>query len=214
MAVRPLPLTRPYTLDPRPSPAGKLSHMPNPDPTPSQNQVCFSTPWVQLLAIPPASQKGFPHYALASRDYVSVIALDEENRVLLVKQFRPAVGGETIEFPAGHVDDGQTPEQSALQELLEETGYSASHIHLLGVTNPDTGRLMNKNYCYFASGLKRVHAQTAADEVAQPLALPIPEFYALIANNGFNHAQHLAHLMLAVLQGKLPLPGPASKDSQ
>lgn len=44
--------------------------------------------------------------------------------LILVKQFRPAVGAYCIEFPAGIIDEGETPEQAAVRELKEETGYS------------------------------------------------------------------------------------------
>ncbi|PNI40167.1 NUDT5 isoform 6 [Pan troglodytes] len=43
--------------------------------------------------------------------------------IVLVKQFRPPMGGYCIEFPAGLIDDGETPEAAALRELEEETGY-------------------------------------------------------------------------------------------
>ncbi|XP_063933165.1 uncharacterized protein LOC135144965 isoform X2 [Zophobas morio] len=50
--------------------------------------------------------------------------LQEEERVLLVKQFRPAVDAYTLELPAGLVDEGETKEEAALRELKEECGYS------------------------------------------------------------------------------------------
>ncbi len=178
------------------------------------NKVCFSTPWIELLAISPKSGQGAPHYALASKDYVSVVALDEQGRILLVKQYRPAVGQETIELPAGHVEDNQTPEESASQELLDETGYKAGRMELLGVIHPDTGRLMNRHHCFFASNLTRAMSQTAPDEVAEPFAVPLSEFFLLLTQGKFNHAQHLAPLFLAHIHGKLSFPGSPSQDNK
>jgi len=55
---------------------------------------------------------------------VLIIAwLQPSDRLLLVRQYRPPAGGEVIEFPAGILDAGETPEAGALRELLEETGY-------------------------------------------------------------------------------------------
>lgn len=57
-----------------------------------------------------------------SRDAVSILAVDGERRVILVRQVRPAVGKELVELPAGLIDDGEEPLESAQRELREETG--------------------------------------------------------------------------------------------
>lgn len=59
-------------------------------------------------------------------DAIQIIAVLEKPtgpELLLEKQFRPPTGKVTIEFPAGMVDEGETPEQAAVRELKEETGY-------------------------------------------------------------------------------------------
>lgn len=56
---------------------------------------------------------------------VTVLALNDRGEMLLVKQFRPAVGAFTLEAPAGLMDDGETPEQAARRELQEEAGFDA-----------------------------------------------------------------------------------------
>ena len=57
-----------------------------------------------------------------SRDAVSILAVDAEDRVLLVRQKRPAVGKELLELPAGLIDEGEAPLATAQRELREETG--------------------------------------------------------------------------------------------
>lgn len=63
-------------------------------------------------------------------DAVAVIArltlADDEPRIILVKQYRPPVDAITLELPAGLIDDGETPDQAALRELCEETGFTGS----------------------------------------------------------------------------------------
>ena len=106
--------------------------------------------------------KGAPVHItpLQTKDYVSVVAVTEDGRLLLVRQFRPAVGRMTLELPSGHVEPGETPEQAARKELLEETGYLADTFTLLGNLSPDTGRLGNRMWCFFAKGARR-ESQTA-----------------------------------------------------
>jgi UDP-N-acetyl-D-mannosaminuronic acid dehydrogenase len=99
--------------------------------------------------------------------------------------------------------------QAAAQELLEETGHRAEKIELLGVIHPDTGRLTNRHWCFFASGLSRAQTTRAADEVAELVTMPLSEFQELLRSGGFNHAQHLATLQLAQIQGKLNFPAPS-----
>ena len=175
-----------------------------------RRDVCFSTPWIEVLAIHPADGVGEPHYAVSSSDYVSVVALDPRGRVVCVRQFRPAIGAQSLELPAGHVDPGQTPEQAAAAELLEETGYQASSFELLGVMHPDTGRLTNRHWAFFASGLTQVPGSRPPDETAHPLDLSIGELQQAIVDGRFCHAQHLASLQLATMQGKFAFAGAAT----
>jgi UDP-N-acetyl-D-mannosaminuronic acid dehydrogenase len=149
------------------------------------------------------------HYVVKTKDYVSIVALLSGDRVLLVRQFRPAVGAETIEIPAGHVEPDQTPEDAARQELLEETGYRASAIELLGTLHPDTGRLGNRHWCFLATGLKRV-GEPASDEVATPMVATLVELRDMTLDGRFNHAQSVAAIHLAVTAGRLVMPAKAS----
>jgi len=96
------------------------------------------------------------------RDTVAVLALDDNANVLLVKQFRYAVGRETIEIPAGTVDADETPAQAALRELSEETGYSASSLDLLLEYGPAIGYCTEKMTVFLARGL--VPAPLPGDE--------------------------------------------------
>ena len=66
----------------------------------------------------------------------AVIAFDENNRLLMVRQYRYAIGQELLEIPAGKIDPGETPEQCAARELVEETGYRAGKLTELGVVYP------------------------------------------------------------------------------
>ena len=65
---------------------------------------------------------------------VAVVAITEEGQVLLVRQFRPGPGRVLLELPGGGVGEGEDVSAAAAMELLEETGYAAGHVRLVGQT--------------------------------------------------------------------------------
>uniref|UniRef100_A0A3B5KU76 ADP-sugar pyrophosphatase n=1 Tax=Xiphophorus couchianus TaxID=32473 RepID=A0A3B5KU76_9TELE len=76
-------------------------------------------------------------------DGVGIIALLKrtlhKDCVVMVKQFRPPMGGNTLEFPAGLIDEGETADVAALRELKEETGYKGEVVGVTPVTCLDPG---------------------------------------------------------------------------
>jgi 8-oxo-dGTP pyrophosphatase MutT (NUDIX family) len=111
--------------------------------------VAFRTPWFSVLErIPRAG--GPSYFAVKPRDYVSVLAVTANDELLLVHQFRPAIEQWNWEFPGGTVDHDEDPDAAMARELREETGYRAVRLQRLGVLQPDTGRLANRLFAYFA----------------------------------------------------------------
>ena len=71
---------------------------------------------------------------------VMIIAvLQPDDRIVLIRQFRPPAGKYLIEFPAGLIDPGETPEKTAVRELFEETGYRGDIIRVLPPTYNSPG---------------------------------------------------------------------------
>ncbi|HEX8762266.1 MAG TPA: NUDIX hydrolase [Candidatus Saccharimonadales bacterium] len=93
----------------------------------------------------------------------AVIAITEDNRVLVARQFR--IGPEKImeELPGGGVDTDEDPQDAALRELLEETGYRPSNIEYLGEHHKDA--YMNSTWHYYlATGCQKIGGQQNLDE--------------------------------------------------
>ena len=86
----------------------------------------------------PRNAKSMKAVILEAADWVNIVAITPEKKVVIVRQYRFGVGKTTMEIPAGIIDGGETPEQAAIRELKEETGYTATSWKYLGwvETNP------------------------------------------------------------------------------
>ena len=83
-------------------------------------------------------------------DWVNVVAVTPEKRVLIVQQYRFGVGRTTLEIPAGIVERGETPEQAAIRELKEETGFTATRWNYLGWVETNSAFLNNRCHQWLA----------------------------------------------------------------
>ncbi len=170
---------------------------------PLKTEVEFATPWFQILA--KTMREGEPpYYSLKLPDYTSIVALTDDQQILIVRQYRPAVERYTLELPSGLVDPGETPAQTAHRELLEETGYDAANVEDLGPSRPDTGRLGNRIFTCVATGLRRVPDRTP-EEGIEVLLWPLPELTRATRDGRFDHSLHIACLLIAALHGRLPI---------
>lgn len=72
------------------------------------------------------------YFNVALRSWVAVFAVAEDGRIPLVRQYRYGIDSDTLELPAGYLEDGETPEDSAQRELREEVGCDAAAFRYLG----------------------------------------------------------------------------------
>jgi ADP-ribose pyrophosphatase len=167
-----------------------------------KESVAFATPWFSVIArkVDSAAE---PFYSLRMDDYVTVVAVTRQDRVVLVRQYRPAVAKFTLELPGGHVDANETPEEAARRELREETGFAAESLELLGALDPDTGRLSNRLWCFYAQVGERQAGVPHGEQDVEIVERTRPELFDAVRRSEFDHALHLAVLFLGVLRGRL-----------
>jgi ADP-ribose pyrophosphatase len=169
----------------------------------------FSTPWFEVIAKTVEDKQTIdpdPYYAIRLQDYVTIFALTTSKEILLVQQYRPVVEDYTLELPSGHVEDGEAPADAAIRELLEETGYLARNLELLGTLIPDTGRLENRLWCYFASDLiLDRQGLELKDEGLKVRLCKTQEFIDMIVQQEITHALDLAVVALVMIKNKLRL---------
>ena len=95
---------------------------------------------------------------------VAIVALTDEGRICLVRQYRTALGRVTVEIPAGKLDPGEDPLECASRELLEETGMIAEKIAYLTTIAPSDGFTDELIHIYMATGLSFSKSSPDADE--------------------------------------------------
>ncbi|MGQ5426732.1 NUDIX domain-containing protein [Thermophilibacter sp. ZX-H3] len=95
---------------------------------------------------------------------VAIVALTDEGRICLVRQYRTALGRVTVEIPAGKLDPGEDPLECASRELLEETGMIAEKIAYLTTIATSDGFTDELIHIYMATGLSFSKSSPDADE--------------------------------------------------
>jgi ADP-ribose pyrophosphatase len=168
-------------------------------------ELVYRTEWFGLCSKRVRGWKS-PHYSIQTRDYVSVFACTDRGAFPLVRQYRPAVERVTLELPSGHVEPGETPEQAARKELFEETGYESREFLFLGELAPDTGRLGNGMWCFFAPGVRgRGDGQWRAEEGVEPVLWEGGLKGLLLEESSFSSALNRATILMALARGLVRL---------
>jgi ADP-ribose pyrophosphatase len=144
-------------------------------------------------------------WSIQTGRYAAIVAVTDEGRIPLVRQFRPAVERDVLELPSGAVDPGEAPEAAARRELLEETGCKAGELVLLGQLHVDSGRLETQQWAFFAPDVRVVNDRPSGEEDLELLFVTPRELKHSIVKGEFNLSPHVAMIGLAVLAGRLVL---------
>lgn len=141
----------------------------------------------------PGQTINHPFYVLRAPEWINVIALMPDNRIVLVEQYRVGVDEVTLELPGGMVDEGETPLEAAKRELLEETGYSSDNWEMIGKTSSNPAILSNFTHLYIASGCQKTAPQhTDGSEDIAVRVIPMDDFLHLVSKGTVHHAIVLA----------------------
>jgi ADP-ribose pyrophosphatase len=137
-------------------------------------------------------------------DCIAVVALDKQDNVLLVRQFRHAVGKFLLEIPAGGINPGEEPIDSVRRELQEEIGYLPRKIDKLGGFYAIPGYGTEYLHCFLATDLmpsRLIAEDTESIELVRVSPDQIPR---LIASGGICDAKSIAALLsfLFIRQGE------------
>ena len=127
-------------------------------------------------------------------DCVAIIAIDHDNNVLLVNQFRKAVEKELLEIPAGGIDPGEDPVTAVSREMQEETGYLPRQIERLGGFYIGPGYCSEYLYLYLATDLVSSQLFAEDTEGITLVRVPLEQIPELIASGRICDAKSIAGL--------------------
>jgi ADP-ribose pyrophosphatase len=108
-----------------------------------------------------------------------IVPLLDDGRVVLIRQYRPIVGAEIWELPAGTIEPGESPEDCARRELVEEAGYEAGRLESLGEALADPGLTDERIYLFVARELRAVSRELDADELIDVAPVSLTAAYRM-----------------------------------
>ena len=155
----------------------------------------------QVRFEPPEGGSPRDFYVIDAPDWINVIPVTNDDRVLMVRQYRYGIEDFTLEIPGGMCDPGESPMESARRELREETGYEAGEIVELGWVHPNPPVQNNRCFTFLARDLVRLGPpQPDPHERLGLESVPRRDIPRLIAGHKISHALVLAafHLLEGV----------------
>jgi len=149
---------------------------------PLSKEIIYENPWwkycrdrVEL----PSGKTGEYHYVRTNGSSM-VVPQDEEGNFLLVRQYRYTGNRDSMEFPCGGLKNGHTYDETARDELLEETGFLSGQLQWIGSFNPCNGLLDEMCRVYIARNLSYAGARPDETESFELVRLTMDELDGFI----------------------------------
>lgn len=164
------------------------------------SRTLYEDPWVRLRGDECETAGGTilgAYHVLEYSDWSHVVAIDAEDHVILVRQYRHGAGIVSLELPGGMIDKGETdPAAAAARELMEETGYRAPSIRHVLTLSPNTATHANRMHVALAEDVKPTGTQDLdGSEAIEIVRVPVAEAVRLAMTGGIVQAMHVAALL-------------------
>lgn len=144
-------------------------------------------------ALSPRTGEANDFFILESADWVNVIPVTPDNRVVLIEQYRHGIRDVTLEIPGGLIEAHDTPESAASRELREETGFREESMAPLGWVSPNPAIQNNRCYTFLARDVVPEGVQMLDEkEDIEVVLYPLAEIPGLIRRGTIRHALVIA----------------------
>lgn len=120
---------------------------------------------------------------------VGIVAITNDNKIVLVKQFRKPIEEALVEIPAGKLEIGENPKECAIRELQEETGYTADNIKLIHKFYSSAGFSNEKIFIFLATGLTPGETKLESDEFLDVMEIDIKDAFEMVIKNDIEDAK-------------------------
>jgi 8-oxo-dGTP pyrophosphatase MutT (NUDIX family) len=167
------------------------------------SEYLFNDLWFKVrkdICETPSGKVIDPYYVYEFPEWATAFALTEENKVIIVKQYRHPIGEVVVELPGGCVDETDKDLQTAIaRELLEETGYVFSSYESLGKISSNPSTNTNWMHMFLARGGKKVGEQKLDhnEEIIVEL-ITIEELKKLVRENEIVQSMHVTCILYAL----------------
>jgi ADP-ribose pyrophosphatase len=145
-----------------------------------------------------------PYYVLEYADWVNCLAIADDGRVIMVRQYRHGIGKTLLEIPGGTMDKTDpSPEFAMRRELLEETGHEFQNMTYLGAVAPNPASSNNLTHMFLATGGKKVAEQHLDEnEEIEIVMLEMEELQQMLKDNQLLQSLHVTCIFYALLKLK------------
>lgn len=167
------------------------------------SEYLFNDRWFKVrkdVCVTPQGKIVDPYYVYDFATWVGAVPVTEDGKIIMLKQYRHALGEVCYEIPGGCVDDtDKNIEEAVARELLEETGYEFSTYEYLGRISPNPSTNSNLLHMFLAKGGKKVAEQMLDEnEEIEVMLLSIQELKQLLRENKIVQSMHVSCIMYAL----------------
>lgn len=165
----------------------------------TQSEKVLYTPWLSVYKnnyrLPNGTEID-DYYVIKRSDFVLVVPVIS-NKLILVRQYRPATDQFYLALPAGYLHENESPEMAAQRELEEETGATANSGKLIGELHPLSGYIQSKAFVVLCDIQIWDKAHSDEVEISEVVELDWATTLEMIMNGRINEMQAVAAILMA-----------------